>query len=345
MGRRPLWTSSSRRAAFSVRTSRSQERAMDSMDLEKEKGITIKAKNTAVHWHDKTINIVDTPGHADFGGEVERALRMVDGVLLVVDAYDGPQAQTRFVLRKALAARAQGDHRHQQDRPGERRAEEDVRQGPGTPPRTERHRGAVRRARGLRLRPRRLHDEAPGRQAEGHDSPLPDDSGPYSAAFRQARRAVPHACLQHRLVRLRRPHRGRKDPRRHRFDGRHRLVHPQFGRKANPRKDHESFRILRPGHHRIASGGRGQHRRARRLRGHRHRRHDRRPARTPTPCPSPRSTLRPSRCSSASTTGRSWAARARYVTSRQLRERLYREAQDQCLHPGRGHRKGRRIQR
>jgi GTP-binding protein len=78
------------------------ERAMDSMDLEREKGITIKAKNTSVHWKDKIINIVDTPGHADFGGEVERALRMVDGVLLVVDAYDGPQAQTRFVLRKAL---------------------------------------------------------------------------------------------------------------------------------------------------------------------------------------------------------------------------------------------------
>ncbi|WP_404421448.1 translational GTPase TypA [Nibricoccus sp. IMCC34717] len=80
-----------------------EERAMDSMDLEKEKGITIKAKNTSVHWKEKIVNIVDTPGHADFGGEVERALRMVDGVLLVVDAYDGPQAQTRFVLRKALA--------------------------------------------------------------------------------------------------------------------------------------------------------------------------------------------------------------------------------------------------
>ncbi|MBM3851689.1 MAG: translational GTPase TypA [Verrucomicrobia bacterium] len=79
-----------------------EERAMDSMDLEREKGITIKAKNTSVHWRDKIINIVDTPGHADFGGEVERALRMVDGVLLIVDAYDGPQAQTRFVLRKAL---------------------------------------------------------------------------------------------------------------------------------------------------------------------------------------------------------------------------------------------------
>jgi len=79
-----------------------QERAMDSMDLEREKGITIKAKNTSVHWKDYTINIVDTPGHADFGGEVERVMKMVDGVLLVVDAYEGPQAQTRFVLRKAL---------------------------------------------------------------------------------------------------------------------------------------------------------------------------------------------------------------------------------------------------
>lgn len=79
------------------------ERAMDNMDLEREKGITIKAKNTSVHWNDHIINIVDTPGHADFGGEVERVMKMVDGVLLVVDAYEGPQAQTRFVLKKALA--------------------------------------------------------------------------------------------------------------------------------------------------------------------------------------------------------------------------------------------------
>ncbi len=79
-----------------------QDRAMDSMDLEREKGITIKSKNTSVLWNDTTINIVDTPGHADFGGEVERILKMVDGVLLLVDAADGPQAQTRFVLRKAI---------------------------------------------------------------------------------------------------------------------------------------------------------------------------------------------------------------------------------------------------
>ena len=80
-----------------------QERVLDSNPLERERGITILAKNTSVRWRDVKINIVDTPGHADFGGEVERILRMVDGVLLVVDAFDGPMPQTRFVLRKALA--------------------------------------------------------------------------------------------------------------------------------------------------------------------------------------------------------------------------------------------------
>ncbi len=82
-----------------------EERVMDSMDLEREKGITIRAKNAAFQWNGYRINIVDTPGHADFGGEVERIMKMVDGVLLVVDAHDGPQAQTRFVLRKALQNR------------------------------------------------------------------------------------------------------------------------------------------------------------------------------------------------------------------------------------------------
>src|SRR5881394_3607092 len=78
------------------------ERAMDSNELERERGITILAKNTAVHYNDHLINIVDTPGHADFGGEVERTLSMVDGVMLLVDASEGPLPQTRFVLRKAL---------------------------------------------------------------------------------------------------------------------------------------------------------------------------------------------------------------------------------------------------
>jgi len=80
-----------------------QDRVMDSNPLERERGITILAKNTSVRWKGTKINIVDTPGHSDFGGEVERILRMVDGVLLVVDAFDGPMPQTRFVLRKALA--------------------------------------------------------------------------------------------------------------------------------------------------------------------------------------------------------------------------------------------------
>ena len=93
-----LWQSGTFRDNESV-----AERVMDSMDLEREKGITIMAKNTAVWFGDTKINIVDTPGHADFGGEVERTLRMVDGIMLLVDAAEGPLPQTRFVLLKALA--------------------------------------------------------------------------------------------------------------------------------------------------------------------------------------------------------------------------------------------------
>src|SRR5690606_36234919 len=100
-----LWQSGAFREGQDV-----ADRVLDSMDLEREKGITILAKNTAIRYHqadggDVTLNIVDTPGHADFGGEVERALEMVDGVLLLVDASEGPLPQTRFVLRKALHKR------------------------------------------------------------------------------------------------------------------------------------------------------------------------------------------------------------------------------------------------
>jgi GTP-binding protein len=95
-----LWQSGAFRANEDV-----ADRVMDSMDLEREKGITILAKNTAVRYRDVKLNIIDTPGHADFGGEVERGLTMVDGVLLLVDASEGPLPQTRFVLRKALEAR------------------------------------------------------------------------------------------------------------------------------------------------------------------------------------------------------------------------------------------------
>ena len=96
-----LWQS----GAFAAHKEKSEgdDRVMDSMDLEREKGITILAKNTAIKRGDRTINIIDTPGHADFGGEVERGLEMVNGVLLLVDASEGPLPQTRFVLRKALS--------------------------------------------------------------------------------------------------------------------------------------------------------------------------------------------------------------------------------------------------
>src|SRR5213075_2527617 len=94
-----LWQSGASRSGQDV-----AERVMDSMDLEREKGITILAKNTAVRYGETKLNIIDTPGHADFGGEVERGLTMVDGVLLLVDASEGPLPQTRFVLRKALEA-------------------------------------------------------------------------------------------------------------------------------------------------------------------------------------------------------------------------------------------------
>ena len=79
-----------------------EERVMDSNDIERERGITILSKNTAVHYKNTKINIIDTPGHADFGGEVERVLKMVNGVVLVVDAFEGPMPQTKFVLKKAL---------------------------------------------------------------------------------------------------------------------------------------------------------------------------------------------------------------------------------------------------
>ncbi len=95
-----LWQSGAFRSGQDV-----AERVMDSMDLEREKGITILAKNTAVRYGEVKLNIIDTPGHADFGGEVERGLTMVDGVLLLVDASEGPLPQTRFVLRKALEAK------------------------------------------------------------------------------------------------------------------------------------------------------------------------------------------------------------------------------------------------
>ena len=106
-----------------------EERVMDSGDIERERGITILAKNTSVHYKGVKINIVDTPGHADFSGEVERILKMVDGVVLLVDAAEGPMPQTRFVLAEGTGIRPQDHHRDQQDRPSGRPSERDRRRG------------------------------------------------------------------------------------------------------------------------------------------------------------------------------------------------------------------------
>jgi len=113
------------------------ERVMDSNALERERGITIMAKNTAVMYRGVKINIVDTPGHADFGGEVERIMNMVDGVLLLVDAVDGPMPQTKFVLRQALRRGHRAGHPYQaqhgaEDRPRQDKAGDRSRKGHGS---------------------------------------------------------------------------------------------------------------------------------------------------------------------------------------------------------------------
>ena len=146
-----LWQSGAFRKGQDV-----ADRVMDSMDLEREKGITILAKNTAVHHGPVKLNIVDTPGHADFGGEVERALTMVDGVLLLVDASEGPMPQTRFVLRKALESRLPVICViNKVDRP-DARIDAGPRRDPRALPRPRRRRRAGRVPGRLRQRPRRM---------------------------------------------------------------------------------------------------------------------------------------------------------------------------------------------
>ena len=162
------------------------ERAMDNTDLERERGITILAKNTAVHYRDLLINIVDTPGHADFGGEVERTLSMVDGVLLLVDASEGPLPQTRFVLRKALERRLTPVIViNKIDRPGraaQGSAERDLR----PLHRSRRDRGPARVPGALRERPRGHLDARPRRARRRSPAALRRHRRAHSAAARRA---------------------------------------------------------------------------------------------------------------------------------------------------------------
>ena len=127
------------------------ERAMDSNDLERERGITILAKAASVQWKDTRINIVDTPGHADFGGEVERILNMVDGALVLVDAAEGPLPQTKFVVSKALKVGPEADRRHQQGRPPRRAADRSHQRGVRPVRGARRQRGAARFPDSLRV--------------------------------------------------------------------------------------------------------------------------------------------------------------------------------------------------
>ena len=269
-----LWQSGSFRENQDV-----AERVLDSMDLEREKGITILAKNTAVHYGAVKINIVDTPGHADFGGEVERGLRMVDGVLLLVDASEGPLPQTRFVLRKALEAHLPVVARRQQDRPAGCTRRRGRQRGVRAVPRPRRRRDADRVPDRLlqcaggscrsRRRPRRSRRDAEAalRRAD-RDDPRADIRGRASApgaghesrrvAVRRQARRLP--CPERddsprsgRLVVSRGRHRGARA--RHRAV-RHRGARARRRRRSRTggdlrgrrdRRDHDRGDPLRPG--------------------------------------------------------------------------------------------------
>ena len=189
---------------------------MDSMDLEREKGITILAKNTSVRYRGVKLNIIDTPGHADFGGEVERGLTMVDGVLLLVDASEGPLPQTRFVLRKALDARPARDPRRQQGRPPRRADRRGRQRGLRAVPRPRRRRAADRV-------PDRLHATRSAGWAALEEGAVGTDLGPLMdlllehipAPTLRPRAPVPGARHQPRRLALRRPPRALPRPPRH----------------------------------------------------------------------------------------------------------------------------------
>ena len=200
---------------------------MDSMDLEREKGITIRAKNAAFKYKNYHINIVDTPGHADFGGEVERIMNMIDGVLLVVDAADGPQAQTRFVLRKALEAGAKPIvviNKIDRDNANPNKVLDQVFELFVSLHATDeqldfpviycQRQGRLRQG---RARTRQRHDGAALRR---HHQAHP-------AAARPCRRRLPAPGRQPRLLRLPRPYRLRQDLQRQGQGGRRRHLHPR----------------------------------------------------------------------------------------------------------------------
>ncbi len=196
------------------------ERAMDNTDLERERGITILAKNTAVHYRDVLINIVDTPGHADFGGEVERTLSMVDGVHAAGRRLGRAAAADAVRAAQGARAAADADRRHQQDRPAGRAAAGSAERGLRPVHRSRRHRGAARLSGAL-------HERAgghvqPRRRRAGRGSPaaVRRDRRARAAAARRCRRAAADARREPRFERLPRPHRHRPHLQRPREDRR-----------------------------------------------------------------------------------------------------------------------------
>ena len=248
---------------------------MDSNELERERGITILAKNTAVHYHDILINIVDTPGHADFGGEVERTLSMVDGVMLLVDASEGPLPQTRFVLRKALERRLTPIVViNKIDRPDARAPEvlneiydlfidldatEDQLDFPVLY--TNASTGTAS-----------LDADGVGR---GSAAAVRRRRQARAAAARQPRRAAAAAGRESRRERLPRPHRHRPHLQRPREDRRRRRRREARHRRA-AHEGHQALRVRRPEARGHSGGGRRRHRLPRRHRGHHDRRDDHR---------------------------------------------------------------------
>ena len=231
---------------------------MDSNDLERERGITIRSKHCTVEWQGYLINIIDTPGHADFSGEVERVLSMVDSVLLLVDANEGPMPQTRYVLMRALRLGLRPDRDRQQGRPAQRRPLGRPRRDLRPVRRAGRIERAARLSRALRIGARRLdrqrHRRVPPRGARPrgpsgrgrhalagdarragrrrHARPLRDDRRLCTGAQGRPRSAVSHAGEHAGLERLHRPHRLRT-----------RAAGPAAGRRrAAPHRDARSAR-------------------------------------------------------------------------------------------------------
>ena len=185
------------------------ERAMDSNELERERGITILAKNTAVHYGETLINIMDTPGHADFGGEVERVLSMADGVVLLVDAAEGPLPQTRFVLRKAFERGLPPIVVINKIDRSDARSKEVLERGLRPVHRPRRHRGADRIPGALYQRPRRHREHHPRGPGRGPAPAVRRDHRARAAAARRRQRAAADAGLESRRQRLPGAHRDR----------------------------------------------------------------------------------------------------------------------------------------